>query len=292
MRLPHRILLASILISALLTAGCGEIVSSLNDLGIVQRELTKKFGEEITINANHGPNGLMLMVFFVNSKLNDQTPAERQTRADQTAQIVKASYARMQTVSELWVGFIRKKTRLVVFHHTQVVGMHGFDKNGQPLPHDDPRIAQPPAPDAQVSTGYDERSDLTDISVSGIQLEGQPGKFGLTVLPYFKVKGDARGVKRGLPPKVVQLNFASYAEKPKFPQTVLISFVADGKVVHKTEGMFTGTDAQFCYLDVPYPAFRRIVEGKELIIKLGDKEYPLTPSQLGAMQKMTEYVAK
>lgn len=291
MRLPRCILLAPILIFALLTAGCGEIVSTLSDLGIVQSALAKKFGEEVAVNVNHGPGGTMLTVWFINSKLNDQPPDARQIRAEETAGIVKASYTRMQNVRELWVGFVRKKTRLIVFHHSQVVTMHGFDKNGQPLRRNETEVVQPPS-NVQVSAGYDERSNVTDVSVSGIQLEGQPGKYGLTVLPYFKVQGDARGVKRGLPPKVVQLNFASYAEKPKFPQTVLISFIANGKVVHKTEGMFTGRDAQFCYLDVPYPAFRRIVGGKDLIIKLGDKDYALTPSQLGAMQQMTEYVAK
>ena len=132
MRLPRCILLAPILIFALLTAGCGEIVSTLNDLGIVQSALANKFGEEVAVNVNQGPGGIMLTVWFINSKLNDQPPDARQIRAEETAGIVKASYTRMQNVRELWVGFIRKKTRLVVFHHSQVVTMHGFDKNGQP----------------------------------------------------------------------------------------------------------------------------------------------------------------
>ncbi len=114
----------------------------------------------------------------------------------------------------------------------------------------------------------------------------------MTVLPFFKVTG-RRVQKRLPPPKTVELNFASYAEKPRFEQTAPISFIADGKVVMlKTEGNFTGSDAQFCYLNIPYTEFHRMVSGKELIIKLGDKEYPLTPSQLGAMKHMTEYVAE
>ena len=71
-----------------------------------------------------------------------------------------------------------------------------------------------------------------------------------------------------------------------------MTFVADGKVVHKAEGTFTGNDAQFCYVNVPYPKFRRMVSGKELIIKLGDKAYTLTPSQLGAMHALTDYVGE
>ena len=35
-----------------------------------------------------------------------------------------------------------------------------------------------------------------------------------------------------------------------------------------------------------------MVSGKELIIKLGDKAYTLTPSQLGAMHALTDYVGE
>ena len=94
------------------------------------------------------------------------------------------------------------------------------------------------------------------------------------------------------PPKTVSFNFASYAEKPRFEQTVPLTFLSDGKVVHKADGLFTGRDAQFCYLNVPYAAFRRMVSGKELVIKLGDKGYPLTPNQIEAMHAMTEYVTE
>lgn len=291
MRLPRCILLAPILIFALLTAGCGEIVSTLNDLGIVQSALANKFGEEVAVNVNQGPGGIMLTVWFINSKLNDQPPDARQIRAEETAGIVKASYTRMQNVRELWVGFIRKKTRLVVFHHSQVVTMHGFDKNGQPL-RGRTEEPEPPQTDIQVSQAYNSTSDETDISVSGIQLEGEPGGLGVTMLPFFKVAGQQTGIRKPKPPKTVALNFASYAEKPRFKQVTPMTFVADGKVVHKAEGTFTGNDAQFCYVNVPYPKFRRMVSGKELIIKLGDKAYTLTPSQLGAMHALTDYVGE
>ena len=290
MRLPRRTLIAVILISALLTAGCGELVTTLSELRTVQNVLAKKFGEEVSVNVSQNQGGTMLMVWFVNSKLNDQTPDAREKRSEEAAQVVKASYSRIQHVRELWIGFLRQSSRFVVFHHTQIVAMHGFDKNAQRLPGRNEDRAQPPT-DIHVTPTYSESSDETDISVSGIQLEGQPGGLGVTVLPFFKLKGSVESGKKRAP-KTVSLNFASYAEKPRFEQVTPISFITDGKEVLKTEGTFTGKDAQFCYLTIPYKAFRQIVSGKDLVIKLGDKKYSLTPSQLGAMHAMTEYVTE
>jgi hypothetical protein len=64
----------------------------------------------------------------------------------------------------------------------------------------------------------------------------------------------------------------------------------DGKPVLETKGTFTGNDAEFCYLTVPYPVFRRMIAASELIIKLGDKDYPVPPTRLEALKKMGEYV--
>jgi hypothetical protein len=285
-----RTLLVAILSAALLTAGCGGIVKTFGDLMVVQNQLTKKFGGEVNVNTNDGGDyGEMFAVYFINSPLNDQSEEARQKQAAQAAQIVKATYSRIRNVRELWVGYLRKKTRFVVFHHNQIVSMHGFDNEAAPLPNVHER--EIPNTNIQVTPTYDSDTDLTDISVNGIQLEGQPGGLGITLLPFFKVRGRVSEGKR-TPPKIVSLNFASYAEKPRFAQTVPISFVADGKVIHKTEGSFTGRDAQFCYLIVPFDAFRRMVGAKELVIKLGAEEFPLTPSQIGAMHAMTEYVAE
>jgi hypothetical protein len=289
--LPRRTFLALILVSALLTAGCGEIVMSFGDLLAVQNALTKKFGEEVSVTANAGPNGTMVVVWFVNSPLNDDSAEQRVLRATEAADVVKNSYSRIQNVREIWIGFVRKKTRLVVFHHSEIVAVHGFDKNGTALPGRNEKRYQPPE-DVQVNASYDSSNKVSDISASGIQLEGRPGGLGVTVLPFFKLKGYARGDVKLPPPKTVDFNFASYAEKPRFKQTVPITFVADNKVILKTEGDFNGNDAQFCYLTIPYPAFRRMVNGQELIIKLGEKEYPLTPSQLAAMRGMTTYVTE
>lgn len=288
--LPHRTFLVALLIVALLTTGCAETIKSYHELMAVENALTKKFGEEVSVNANDAHDyGIMMMVWFVNSPLNDGSVQQRRARAAEAAQVVKETYPRMQNVRELWVGFLRNKTRFAVFHHNQIVAMHGFSKDASPLPGRNDDREQPPE-DIRVTTNYDPTNNWSDISVSGIQLEGKPGGLGVTALPYFILAGDARGGKKLPPPKIVEFNFASYAAKPTFKQTVPITFVADGKVVLETEGDFMGHETQFCYLKIPYSAFNSMVSGKELTIKLGDKEYHLTPSQLGAIRHMTDYV--
>ena len=288
--LPRRTLLVSLLIVALLTAGCAETIKSYHELRAVEDALTKKFGEDVSVDVNGGHDyGTMMMVWFINSPLNDGSAEQRMARAAEAARIVKETYRSIQKVRELWVGFLRKKTRFAVFHHNQIVAMHGFNKDASPLPgYNDDR--EQPTEDIQVTTNYDPTNKWSDISVSGIQLEGKPGGLGVTALPYFILAGDARAGKKLPPPKIVEFNFASYAQKPTFKQTVPITFVADGKVVLETEGDFMGHETQFCYLKIPYSAFKSMVSGKELKIKLGDKEYLLTPSQLGAMKHMTEFV--
>jgi len=288
--LRRRTFLALILVSSLLTASCGEIAKTLGDLMVVQSELAEKFGEEVTVNVNPGHQSLIFMVMFINSALNEQAAEARLKRAAEAAQVVKSTYSRIQSVGEIWVGFVRTKTRFVMFHRSQVLAMHGFDKNAQPLPGRSGDVEKAPT-DIQVSTTYDSKGNETDIAVNGLQLEGEPGGLGLTLLPFFKAPGDVRAGKLAAP-KTVALYFASYAEKPRFLEPVPITFAADGKVVFQTKGNFSGNDAQFCHLTVPYSAFRRMIAGKELTIKLGDKKYALTPSQFAAMQKMVEYVTQ
>ena len=111
----------------------------------------------------------------------------------------------------------------------------------------------------------------------------------MTLIPNFKTTGDVN-VKKGPPPKTVQFDFASYASTPRFDQSVTITFVADDKSLLETQGTFFGNEAQFCYLPVPYPVFRKMLAAKQVTIKLGAKEYLLTPRQFATLQEMSKYV--
>jgi hypothetical protein len=285
--LCRRLLLSLVLISSLLAAGClKEAAKRLGNLQALHSELTKKFGDDVHVNLNEGPQ-LVLTVTFINSALNAKSPQDRFKRAEETAQFIKTRYERIQNVTEIWVGFVRMNTRFVVFHRSEVLDYYAFDKDGGPLTPPDaaPGLATETGPIAN----YSSTSNQSDVSIGAIQLEGEPGKDGVTMMPHFNVPGDVNK-KPSPPPKAVSFDFASYAAKARYDQTVPISFIADGKPVLQTEGTFVGSNAQFCYLAVPYPAFKRIIAGEELVVKLGDKTYPLPPSQFNALKEMGTYV--
>jgi hypothetical protein len=288
----RRIILASIVVSALLTAGClkdavREVSKGIGELMTVRNELVKKYGEDVFVNVYASGGRKTLSVTFINSVLNDKSQAERSKRAQEAAQVVKTHYTNVKDLDVIWVGFVRQTTRFIVFHTTQGLDYFGFDKNGAPL--QPPPYNQPAGVELDATAGYLSESDETDISASGIQLEGQPGGLGITVLPYFRVRGDARE-EPAAPPKTVTFNFASYSEKPRFTEPVRIAFISDGTTVFQTKEDLHGKDAQFCDVNVPYTAFRKMVAGSGLIIKLDDKPYSLTPRQLAALQQMDAYV--
>ena len=294
--LSRRIFLASILVAALLATGClkdvvRDATKSVGEMMNVRNALLKKFGDEVNVNVNHNGRHSVMTVTFINSPLNDKTRAERSARARQAAVIVSANYARNANLDVVWIGFARVTTKLFVFHESHMFDFFQFDGNGLEI-NPDRSDTEYPATRVPLDTtvGYLSNTDETDISANNIQLEGQPGGLGITVLPHFKVQGDARE-QLVRPPQEVEFNIASYSEKPRFvTKTTSISFLAGGRVVFHADAEFNGNDAQFCYLKVPYPAFKKMVSASDLIIKLGDKEYPLTPSQFSSIQKMNSYL--
>lgn len=292
--LSRRIFLASILASALLATAClkdavREMTKSVGEMMTVRNELMKKFGEEVNVNITEHQGRSVLTVTFINSALNDKTREERLKRAQEAAQVVSLNYARGKNLAVVWIGFARVKTQYIVFHQSQMFDFFPFDPNGVQI--DPARNGNYATVDGlETNANYLSTSDETDVSCSGIQLEGKPGGLGVTVLPHFKVPGNAKE-EPARPPKDVSFDFASYSEKPRFVgDTTPIAFIAGGKIVFQTKGTFHGNDAQFCYLPVPYAAFKKIVTASDLVIKLGDKEYPLTPRQFTLIQQMDSYI--
>lgn len=296
--LSRRIFLASILAAALLATGClkeaiKEATANLSELATVRSALVKRFGDEVNVYVNHNGGRSVLTVTFINSPLNDKTRDERLKRALEAARVVTMNYSRGKNLDVIWIGFARVKTQFIVFHQSQMFDFFPFEPNGAPI---DPakRTTDYHASGGPLDTtvGYMSNTDESDISISGIQLEGEPGGLGITVLPHFKVQGNAEE-QLARPPKDVAFDFASYSEKPRFlTDKTPISFIGGGRVIFQTQAKFNGNDAQFCYVSVPYPAFKKMVEGSDLTIKLGDKEYPLTPRQFAAIQKMHTYLTE
>ena len=250
----------------------------------VRNELIKKFGEEVNVNVNDAENRLIVTVSFINSVLSEKTQEERYKRAAEAATVVKTHYARINNVSAIWVGFVRQETRMIVFHYSQGFDFFPFDKEAQPL-----RAPETSTVPLETTANYLPNENVSNVFAYGIQLEGEPGKDGVTLLPSLKTTGDAN-VKKGPAPKTVEFDFASYAGTPRFEETVPIVFIADGELLFQTTGTFHGNDAQFCYLPVPYTAFRKMIAADQLIIVVGAKKYSLTPIQMQAMRKMVDFI--
>ena len=274
----NRYLLFLILTSCLLAYGCStakDLRKTLDDLAVVRAELIKKFGEEdVNLHVNTFGDLTRFSVVYVNSPLNQATTEERAKRAEETAEIVRQHYASIKNVSEIWVGFKRVTTRLVIFHASEMID--GFLEARELR---DPRAA--------ASASQNQR----EVSSNVIQLEGTPEK-GVMLVPHFSVARDANKTT----PDEVGLDFASFSEKPKFPNLTKVVFLSDNKLVYQTEGQFStskiadGMYSEFLYLRVPTAVFLKISSGRTITIKLNQHEYELTESQNQQMQRMSAYL--
>ena len=289
-----RYLLCLVLTSCLLAYGCStakELGKTLGDLTVVRAELIKRFGEnDVNLQINNFQNRSNISVIYVNSPLNQKTTEERAQRAQETAQIVKQLYPAIKNVSEIWVGFMRVTTRMVVFHWSEMLEVRGFDSEAQPLL--DP--GNVPVDASQPVLRYSASQNQTDISSEGIQLEGTPDR-GVTLVPHFSVAGDVKKITPK-PAKEVGLDFAAFSDKPKFPDLTTVVFLADDKIVYRTEGQFSTSKiagdmySEFLYLKAPTSAFLKISSGSRVKIKLNEHEYTLTESQLLQIQRMSDYL--
>jgi len=277
----------------LLAAGCGsQFVKTLVDIAKLRTEIVKKFGEEsVNVRVN---NSSTVIVTFINSPLNNQGPQERSKRAQETALVVKAHYPAIKTVDEIWVGFSRQETHFGVINYAEYMDQFGFDNQARPLimPEEDPASSE--EDDSQPIARYSPTVRQTDISLTGVQLEGKPGA-GVTMVPHFALTGDA--TKAALKaPMIVTFDFASYAPKPKFPDLSTITISADRKIVFEAKGQFStskladGTFSEFLHLPLPYRAFINMTTGENVSIKVGTRDYELTNNQIAAMRKMSRYV--
>lgn len=283
-----------VLTSCLLTYGCStakELGKTMGDLGKVHSELINKFGEkDINVRVNTFENRTSISVIYVNSPLNQKTSAERAKRAQETAEVVRQHYPPIKNGNEIWVGFMRVTTRLLIFHWSEMIESIGFDSEAKALR----APGFPPTDLSQPSVRYSASQDKTEISSSGIQLEGTPEK-GVLFIPHFSVAGNVNKITPK-PPNEVGLDFAAFSEKPKFPNVTKIVFISDNKVVYLTEGQFSTskmTDdmySEFLYLKVPTAMFLKITSGSTIKIRLNEHEYALTESQILQIQRMSDYL--
>jgi len=294
-RRSARLLLVVICVFAI---GCGavkDLNKTLGELTEVRNEIIKKFGDEnVDVRANTFQNRTNISVTFVNSPLNEKNAEERWQRAQQTAEIVKQHYKQIKAVSQIWVGFMRVKTRFLIFHWSEAFDIRGFDNEARALREFVDESGPSPSDPSQPVISYSAKQNRTDISTTGIQLEGTPEN-GVTLVPHFSLVGNVNRVTPQ-PPNEVSLDFAAYSDKPRFPDVTRIVFITDNKISYQTEGQFStskltdGVFSEFLYLKVPASAFLEITSGKTVRIKLEKREYLLTEVQVLLMQRMSDYL--
>lgn len=290
----YRYSLCLVLTSCLLAYGCStakDLGKTLGELTMIRAELVKKYGEQdINVRVNTFQNQTNISVVYVNSPLNEKSTAERAKRAHETAEIVKQRYPSIKNVGEIWVGFMRVTTRLVVFHWSEMLEARGFDNEARALR--DPGVT--PLDPSQPVVRYVASQNKTDISSSGIQLEGTAEK-GVILVPHFTVAGDVNKITPK-PPDEVHLDFAAFSEKPKFPNITKLVFLSDNRIVYQTEGQFSTSKIaddmynEFLYLTVPTAVFLKISSGSIVKIRLNEHEYSLTQTQVLQIQRMADYL--
>src|SRR5689334_15880106 len=128
----RRIILAILVTSSLLTSAClREFARSFTEVRRVYEALTKEFGEQVFVNINEQSNRRALHVSFINSALNNRPPEERAARARRTAEIVKQTYPRINTLDSIWVTFLTQDTHYGFFHRSDVIDYFAFSKDGK-----------------------------------------------------------------------------------------------------------------------------------------------------------------
>src|SRR5690242_15507511 len=128
----RRIILATIFMLPLLTAGClkdvvRKIAKDISETKVVQEELSKRFQDEVFVTVNQGGGRIALNVTFTNSPLNDKAREDRLLRAQETMNVVRARYPSMDRLSSIWVIFVRQKKRFIFVDERAAIDYYGFD---------------------------------------------------------------------------------------------------------------------------------------------------------------------
>ena len=286
-----RVTLLVLCLGSCLFEGCSGLRKSLGELAIVQSEIAKKFGEEVSVHENSFNSSTTIVVNFINSALNQKSEDERALRAKQTAEIVKERHPSIARVDSIWINFFRVQTRYVVITYTQGISSFGFDRDAKPLA--EPNNRALPETSLTARANYLPAQNRTEISFE-LQLEGVANS-GITLIPHFMLEGDA--TKRpSEAPAVVTFDFASYSPQRRFPDNTNIVIEVDQKVVVDTDVRFSaskmadGQVAEFLYMPIPYETFLKISRGNALDIIIGKRRYAIDRLHLFAIKNMNAYV--
>ena len=288
----RKTLLTSVLCASLLASACSSgLIKSLRDLARLRQQLIDKYHEQ-DLNVNI-QNSRYLSIVFINSPLNQQAPAVRAKRAQETARFVVSHYPAIREIRNIWIHFAVYETRLIIFHYSRNVEAFAFDNTGAETYPGPNGKADDRTPVARFNAARNE----TDVSITRLQLEGDLNH-GIAMVPHFTVAGNVHdsNSKLGVPSLVV-VDFASYADRKVFSNNTKLeircdgvpTFAGDALLLTPQDSGSEGNTAQFLEAQIPMPQFAKMGSSREVKIKLGSRAFELSPEDINALRAMSDY---
>lgn len=288
----RRMVIIATLGAAILASACSSgIVKSLSDMAKLRQQLIDKYHEQdIGVNLQ---NSRYLSITFINSPLNQQAPAVRAKRAQETAKFVAANYPAIRGLQSIWVSFVEYHTRLIIFHYSNTIEIFAFDNTGTMMSMGRDKEADDRTPVAKFNAARNE----TDVSITRLQLEGDLNH-GIAMVPHFTVHGNVHDSNSKLgAPSVVVVDFASYADRKIFSEKAKLEIRCDGVTAFSGSALLLmpqdsgseGSTAQFLEAQIPIQQFSKMGSSREVKIKLGGKAFALSPEDIDALRAMSAY---
>src|SRR5215831_5527807 len=194
---PTQTLLLLCLASCL--AGCSGFVRSYAEAGKLQQQLKDKYLEkDVNVSLR---NSRYLTISFIDSPLNQRDAAKRAARAEEVAKFVIKNIPSIGEIYRIEILFLESDKRWIVFRSWHSLGYFAFNNRGEPFrPYDPPPpvVAADNEDPLAPNVKYNQARNETDISLTRIQLSGDLTHGGMALVPYFTVKGDARGPVRSV----------------------------------------------------------------------------------------------
>jgi hypothetical protein len=265
-----------------------ETVKSLRDLNRLRQQLIDRYQEQ-DISANQ--NSRFLFITFVNSPLNQKNQIDRARRAQDTATFTALNYPAIKGIESIEISFVASESRFFVYRYTRNLGSFLFDRNG--VAEDSRGFKEDPR---RPVLRFNSVRNETDVSITRLQLEGDTTE-GIALVPHFSFKGNVNDANRSAPDSVV-FDFASYAARKLFPGDASLDIRCDEIVVFSgnahlllPDSASQGSTAQFLTAQIPVAQFSQIGKAHQVNLKLGNKNFALSPEDIDALRALISYLS-
>jgi len=274
-------------------------VKNFAETGKLQQQLRDKYPEK-EINVSQRYSGY-LVISFVDSPLNHQDGAKRAARAEDVARFVVKNFPSIGKIHSISILFMESNRRWAVFRSTRSLSYFSFNNRGEPFrPTDITNIASENEDPLSPNVRFNPARNETDISLTKIQLEGDLNH-GLAMVPFFTTKGDARpSAQAAVAPRLVGLDFASYADQKLFSSNAKLEVMCDGNhgvptiavLLSPKDSGSEGSNAQFLTAQIPFDEFVRMGEARKVRVRLNNREYELGADEIAALKRMADFVVQ